>query len=76
MESIKDADHRAIGESLGGAEPPKPLVTELKFEIGQSQSQFRDLKQEIGQKFNEFVDLVSDGKKEKLAIGSTTRMAN
>ena len=37
-------------------------MTELKFEIGQLQSQFRDLNQEIGQKVNKFVDLVSDVK--------------
>ena len=61
-ESIKDAAHRAIGESPGGAGPPQPFVTELKFELGQLQSQFRDLNQEIGQKVNEFVDLVSDVK--------------
>ena len=61
-ESIKDAAHRAIGESPGGTEPPQPFVTELKFEIGQLQSQFRDLKQKIGQKVIEFVDLVSDVK--------------
>ena len=37
-------------------------MTELKFEIGQLQSQFRDLNQEIGEKVNEFVDLVFDVK--------------
>ena len=37
-------------------------MTELKFEIGQLQSYFRDLNQEIGQKVNELVDLVSDVK--------------
>ena len=63
-ESIKDAVHRAIGESPGGAGPAQPFVTELKFKIGQLQSQFRDLNQEIGQKVNEFVDLVSDVKKD------------
>ena len=52
-ESIKDAAHRAIGESPGGAGPPQPFVTELKFEIEQLQSQFRDLNQEIGQKVND-----------------------
>ena len=61
-ESIKDAAHRAIGESRGVTEPPQPFLTELKFEIGQVQSQYRDLKQDIGQKVNEFVDLVSDVK--------------
>ena len=60
--SIKDAAHRAIGEALGGAGPPQLFVTELKFEIRQLQSQFRDLNQEIGQKVNDFVDLVSDVK--------------
>ena len=58
--SIKDAAHSAIGESPGAARPPQPFVTELKFEIGQLQSQFRDLNQEIGQKVNKFVHLVSD----------------
>ena len=40
----------------------QPFVTELKFEIGQLQSQFCDLKLEMGQKVNEFVHLVSDVK--------------
>ena len=61
-ESIKNAAHREIADSSGSAGPPQPFVTELKFEIGQLQSQFRDLNQEVGRKVNEFVDLVSDVK--------------
>ena len=54
---------RLAGEAQAAYErPPQPIVTELKFEIGQLQSQFRDLNQEIGQKVNQFVDLVSDVK--------------